>query len=296
MQQNVEQPQTMQEHKLAELVGQLIRHDLDLVGRAILKAVRLKRYNEPVPTQPGKTDVPVPTGPYATRRRMQLGDLLIFVPRALDSYLIDDLTGGYGYSHVAVDCGEDDLPTGQPVMVESTVGRTVERRFQHEYGQRPFVRINLARTGLAVDKFCECVQSKLGQPYDAVEALTWGMVDDPAKQVCSDLAAVCLPDEVREDIADARRKALLHRHSVSVHSRPSTHGVREFISPNGFAEYYGAPKGEDIHRPDYRVAPKPVTAYQVQKRLKQTGHITWRIGATLGTAFGVWLLYRYLRG
>jgi hypothetical protein len=38
----------------------------------------------------------------------QVGSLLIFVPRDVLGTLINKLTGNYGYSHLAIDCGEID--------------------------------------------------------------------------------------------------------------------------------------------------------------------------------------------
>ncbi len=279
-------------HKLDQLVLVLIETGLKGLAHTILKAVRLKRRNEPIPIERDpKTIAKLPTGPYKTTRRAQVADLLLFVPRGLNSFLIDDMTGGYGYSHAAVDCGEVDEPTGRAVMIESTVGRTVERTFVDQYGPRPYVRIRLTKARINPEPYCECVKSKLGQPYDDLEALTWGQIDDPAKQVCSDLAAVCLPDEVREDIARASRLFLLRRHAVSVHSRPEEHGVREFISPNGFAEYFGAPKGEDIKGPDQLVIPRVVTSSPAHAMVHVVHTRYWEFGIAAGlvTLIGLFL-------
>src|SRR5512143_1560084 len=80
----------------------------------------------------------LPTGPYNQAGEGRQGSLLIFVPRNPVSALINDLTGGYGYSHLAVDCGEVDIPSGKRVMIESTVGLGVHYSFQDEYGERKF--------------------------------------------------------------------------------------------------------------------------------------------------------------
>lgn len=254
-------PEKPADKSLMKVVETLVLSDLELAGRAILKFVRLTWRNHPVQTgKVPKAHPQNPTGPFSVTRRRQRGDLLIFVPRGWNSLLIDDLTGKYGYSHVAIDCGEVDLPTGKAVMIESMVGQLVGRRFLDEYGQRHFARIPLAKTGIQPDDFCACAESKIGEPYDNLEAITWGMVDDPAKQVCSDLAAVCLPETVREDIAAASRSGLIHRRSVSVHGPlHAEHGVREFISPNGFAAYFGAPQGKDLHKADQRIIPRRAT-------------------------------------
>ena len=60
----------------------------------------------------------LPTGPFRQAGKGSPCSLLIFVPRSTISALINDMTGGYGYSHLAVDCGEVDIPTGKRVMVE----------------------------------------------------------------------------------------------------------------------------------------------------------------------------------
>jgi hypothetical protein len=36
------------------------------------------------------------------------------------SALINDITGGYGYSHLAADCGDLDIISGKNIEVEST--------------------------------------------------------------------------------------------------------------------------------------------------------------------------------
>jgi len=243
------------------LVARLIRSDLEPAGRGLLKALRLYWRDRPVHVdRPPKTRPSLPAGPAISNRGAQAGDLLLWVPRGLDSRLIDDVTGGYGYSHVTVDCGDVDLPTGKPVVIETTVGQKVREKFLDEYGARPFARIPLRKAGVIPDEFCKCVKSKLGQPYDNLEALTWGEVDDPAKQICSSLATVCLPEEIRQDIAEKYRLGVLRRKSVSARTLPSKHGLREFVSPNGLAEYFGAPKGKELKGPDQLVSPHIVQA------------------------------------
>ena len=76
----------------------------------------------------------LPTGPFRGTGAGSKCSLLIFVPRNTTSALIDDMTGGYGYSHLAVDCGELDIPTGKRVMIESTMSLGVHNSFQNEYG------------------------------------------------------------------------------------------------------------------------------------------------------------------
>src|SRR5512136_531338 len=106
---------TKDDYKLVGLITYLIRSDLEWIGRPLLKILRLKWHDRPIQTGHGAKEVrPLPTGPFMTARKKQLGDLLLWVPRRIDSYLIDDLTGGYGYSHATIDAGEIDIPTSKP--------------------------------------------------------------------------------------------------------------------------------------------------------------------------------------
>ncbi len=247
------------EYPLIGLSMVLRRSPLAGAGRVVLAVLRLLWKDHPVGAEHSNTAVePLPGGPFEMRRPQQLGDLLLWVPRKFDSYLIDDLTGGYGYSHTTIDTGEIDVPTQKPVMAEITVGQTVERKFQDEYGQRAFARVPLAELGVDVEQFVECVKSKLGEQYDSWDAITLGAIHDPAREVCYGLAADCLPDKTLRQIAWARRLGLLPRHSVSVHSKANAFKTQAFVSPNGFAQYYGLPKGRKIKRPDTLVEPEPI--------------------------------------
>lgn len=278
------------EHKLAGIIGQLFHLDLDWIGSAVQRAARLASPGHPVePQNEPKQHPEAPTGPFLMTRKHHRGDILVWVPRRFDSYLIDDITGQYGYSHISIDCGEVNIPNGKPVMIESMVGKTVQNSYQDEYGPRSHLRIPLSRLGIDVEAFCDCVKSKVGEAYDALEALTLGEIDDPAKQVCSDLAAVCLPEEIRKSIARARRLGLVRRSAVSLHSKPADHNLKEFISPNGFAEYFGAPKGRDILKQEEVVVdPRPVTA-RPQPFVR---HYWWRAALLFAVLGTVWLWLR----
>jgi hypothetical protein len=236
-----------------------IRTDFIWLGRILMQGLRFAWRHKPGPVErSSKEELAFPAGPFAVQRKGQMGDLLLWVPRHIESFLIDDLTGRYGYSHVTVDTGEVDVPTGKAVMVEVTIGQKVERKFQDEYGARPYVRVPLSKTGVDVENFVGCVRSKLGEPYSNLEALTLGEIDDPAKQVCSSLASDCLPVTVTQDIAKAKRLGLLQRISVSVHSHPWAPQTDVFVSPNGFAQYYGAPRGRQVRWTELRIEPHPL--------------------------------------
>ena len=197
-----------------------------------------------------------PNGPFRPSGEGHEGDLLIFVPRNVKSRVIDRMTGGYGYSHLAIDCGEIDQPTGRHVMIEVTMSDVVHYAYQDEYGERPFVRIPLKKTGVNVQQFCECVRSRLGEKYGNLEVLTLGILDNPAKQICSDLATNCLPEEMRKEFVQCHRAAVIHPLSAVV-DKKSDSTLRLFISPNGFVEYFGGPRGKDLERPDQLVEPQP---------------------------------------
>ena len=212
--------------------------------RTLLNTVRTKPdYIDQEP--PEREDLP--TGPLRQGEGGRKCSLLIFVPRNPVSALINDMTGGYGYSHLAVDCGEDDIPSGKRVMIESTFSLGVHNSFQDEYGQRKFVRIPLIKAGVDEDEFYNCIHSKLGEKFDYEEALTIGLIHDPVKQICSDLATVCLPETIRADIARYHQAGFLHSHSA-LHLPNKI--PRLFVTPNGFAEYFGAPRGDELKAPD----------------------------------------------
>ena len=183
----------------------LVRSDLKWLGHILLKGLLFAWRHEKIPIEGKPEKTTLPDGPFTVKREHQAGDLLLWVPRQIDSILIDDLTGGYGYSHNSIDIGEVDEPTGKPVMIEVTLGQVVERKFQNEYKERAYARIPLSKIGVDTETFVDRVKSLLGEPYDTIETLTFGEIDDPAKQMCSNLAADCLPETMRREIARARR-------------------------------------------------------------------------------------------
>src|SRR5215212_5870145 len=189
--------------------------------------VKKSYLDEEIPVEPSK-----PSGPFRSAFKESEGDLLLFVPRNEISRTINILTGRYGYSHLAVDCGEIDIPSGRRVMLEVTMGLGVHYAFQQEYGKRPFVRIPLRESGMDVQKFCECVHAKVGEKFDNLEAVTLGILDNPARQICSDLATVCLPEEMRAKIARYHKRAVIHPMSA-VRDVMRGSGLRLFMSPNG---------------------------------------------------------------
>jgi hypothetical protein len=275
------------EHALNTLAGGLNAFNSRRAAHNLLRLVRLQRRHKPAGAEPPPKRPPIlPPGPFKVDARHGCA-LLVFVPRSLESRLIDDATGGYGYSHVTIDIGEVDQHSGKHVMTEATTSGVVHRSFQDRYGSRPYIRIPLKPAGVDCAAFRECVNSKLGEPYDAKEALTWGAVDDPAKQICSDLAADCLPRELCDAIADARRSHALHRHSVSIHH----HGLKPaniFVSPNGFAQFFGAPYGGEVTRTNQLIR----VNYKIRSRRSVIPLIM--LTALLGMGI-VWLLNNRVR-
>ncbi len=208
-----------------------------------------KRLNHAyIDTEP-PLDKSKPTGPFKTVADEHEGDLLLFVPRNETGNMINILTGKYGYSHMAIDCGEVDQPTGRRVMIEVTLGDGVHYGFQDEYGKRRFARIPLRKTSINVQRFCECIHARIGEKFDELEAITLGILDNPARQICSDLATVCLPEEMREEIARCHKRAVVHPLSAVQDERPGSKS-RLFMSPNAFAEFFGAPRGRELEVPD----------------------------------------------
>lgn len=286
------------EEKLYKLSERLIDAGVRPAARPFLRLLRFQRRNlVPDVRQPPKTNPARPTGPFVPARGGSECALINFVPRNLKSRLIDDATGSYGYSHTAVDVGEMDLPTGKHTMIESTQNDVVHRGFQDAYGDRMYVRIPLHTAGVDCKTFSECVKSKLGEKYDNEEALTWGKIDDPAKQICSDLAADCLPEHIREDIAEKHSLGLFKRHAVSVHHhKDGAPGV--FVSPNGFCQYFGAPRGEALEKLGQVVQPLPERKRPVKVLTAPLPGTLLAFGTAIGIMCGVfigWILITRLK-
>jgi hypothetical protein len=90
----------------------------------------------------------------------------------------------------------------------------------------------------------------LGEKFDDEEILTFGLFHDPAKQICSDLATVCLPEATLRGIARYQRTGLLYYLSTIWLDGNLKKNFRLFVTPNGFADYFGAPKGDQLISPD----------------------------------------------
>src|SRR5512140_2276321 len=74
------------ERGLALLGAALVRSNLRWVGRGLLRVLRLAWQGRTIQPEHATTaETPAPTGPFRTTRRAQAGDLLIWVPRRIDS-------------------------------------------------------------------------------------------------------------------------------------------------------------------------------------------------------------------
>ncbi len=228
----------------------------------------------------------LPTGPFRLGEEECKGSLLLFVPRNPIGEVIDKMTGGYGYSHLAIDCGEVDIPTGKRVMIEATPALGVHHAFQDQYGKRKFIRIPLRETGIDVDQYCDCIRSKLGEKYSDEEILTLGLVENPAKQICSDLATVCLPKEMLVSMARYYETGFLHHLSLVLVYGRLNKNFHLFISPNGFSEYFGVPLGTELDGPDQLA--EPVLPNQQISTSRKTNLLTVGIAALCGLAL-LWL-------
>ena len=265
--------QTVLERYFFKRGGRMAKHQIPNLSAEDVKLLS-KAY---IDTEP-PLEKQVPTGSFHVAAKGHSGDLLLFVPRNEIGRTISGLTGRYGYSHLAIDCGEIDEPTGRPVMIEATVGPGVHYAFQDEYGKRPFARVPLWKTGVDVEQFCECVHDKVGEKFDDLEAITLGILDNPARQICSDLATVCLPKEMREEIARCHKKAVIHPLSA-VRDEKQGSGFRLFMSPNGFAEFFGIPQGKEIKEPDQMA--------ELHLQDSSSAHLfekLWKRGDTLATS------------
>jgi len=75
-----------------------------------------------------------------------------------------------------------------------------------------------------------------------------------------------------------------------VHSRSNAPKTKVFISPNGFAQYYGAPKGHKLHETDFLVEPRPVDTSMKGVVRKHGWKAALALAAAGALTAGTWLL------
>jgi hypothetical protein len=110
-----------------------------------------------------------------------------------------------------------------------------------------------------VEAFCACVHARVGERFDNLEVITLGVLDNPARQICSDVATVCLPEELCRRIIRCHDGMVLHPLSVARYEMLDARN-RLFVSPNGYAEFFDIPHGRNIRQPDQHVEPHPHAA------------------------------------
>lgn len=148
----------------------------------------------------------------------QTGDIRVYEAEGFVGKAIDYATCGYGYSHAALVCDDKLIhATGDGMVVTDT----------DHYGDRKFVTLRLNLTDAQKKALCECMRTmaESGTDYDYLEALTFGTIDDPGKEICTMSIMHCL-DNMGYD-----RSAL---------------GLDGFVSPNELARKLGAPNARRL--------------------------------------------------
>lgn len=143
---------------------------------------------------------------------MPKGDMLFFVPNDLTGRLIDLLSGGYGYSHAAVDMGNGK-------MIEATLRDGVINSPIGKYGERQFFRVDISDK-INTNAFLDYLTGKIGFKYDILELITFGRINNPEKFTCSNL--------------------------IASYSEMNKLGLKGFVSPNDLAKTFGAPNGKTL--------------------------------------------------
>jgi len=177
-------------------------------------------------------------------------------PDLLQVYLGGDAgSGGYGYSHAAVDCCH-----AQGVAEINMYGtRFVDRS---HFSSRRFVRFPLRYLEAAVPSvkaadFCNAVASVVqqGGTYSAIKALS-KCAQQPDDLMCTDIIVRALPPTVVHDI-----HAWLKRHHPE--SSWDCGGALQLplISPNGFALAFGLPHGHSVTQPELALPLPPYPLY-----------------------------------
>lgn len=152
------------------------------------------------------------SGALRVDEEVKTGDIIVFAADSAIGHAIDQATCGHGYSHVGLICGND--------IIEATGDGVIEHPFSN-VSSREHKAVRLDLTANQISDLCECVRSKIGSDYDYLEAMTFGTIDNPGKEICTMLIMHCL-DEIGID-----RDAL---------------GLSGFVSPNDIARAFGLPR------------------------------------------------------
>jgi hypothetical protein len=143
----------------------------------------------------------------------QTGDILLLEADTAAGHAIDFATCGYGYSHAALVCGSEVIHSVGEGVIQEPIGNVEER-------DHAIIRLGL--TDGQNSDLCECARSQIGEDYDYLEAVTFGTINDPGREICTMLVMHCL------DRIGVNRSGL---------------GLGGFVSPNDIARTYDAPHG-----------------------------------------------------
>ncbi len=143
-------------------------------------------------------------------------DIRLYEADGVIGEVINYATCGYGYSHSALVCGDE--------MIHATADGVVSSPTDY-YADRKFAVVRLGLTSEQCGQLCACVEAKKGADYDHLEAVTFGTVDDPGREICTMLIMNCL-DEIGVD--------------------RDSFGLGGFVSPNDIARRMGAPNANNL--------------------------------------------------
>ena len=184
--------------------------------------------------------------------------MLLFVA----AHIADVLSGNYGYTHLAVDCGDVrhgptaehdkcDARDGHRFAIQAGPGCGVHR-FELENWARPYGRLALRHLAPHVQcqQFCKDVKALIGTPFSIQKFLTHGSID-PEGLVCADVITRCLEPPLRKRI-----------HAFLKNDSSWPPGVSQqlpedqfLISPNGYALAFGLRPGTELKAPGVDLEP-----------------------------------------
>lgn len=163
-----------------------------------------------------------PSLPSAGRDPRCTGSVIFIAPDRSrpEQVLLDDATGGYGYSHVVVDDCELG-PDGEPLLWDCHAGEGVRRAPWSRYDGRFKTHYELDAQEAAAAR--AALRALEGQPYSLGSPL------DGEGMTCAGLVYAALPDELRARIDETPVRGALE------HINPDA------LTPNRIAEALGVP-------------------------------------------------------
>jgi hypothetical protein len=197
------------------------------------------------------------------------GALLLFpvppegAPYREASLEIDANSGGYGYTHMGVECCND---AGKPVIIDAGLCKRVVRcrpitdlaKSPDKHQARPYGRVTLESLNLDPTEFCKLAKALVGQPYsldrvgeslpDSLKQFT----NDPPQDglLCTDVVIRSMP----EDVVDR-----LYQIITSTRPEPLAAGIgsdgRKFFTPNGLAFALGLRPASELTFPGQELTP-----------------------------------------